>query len=139
MLEVTFGKDWLPISLKAEDKYKINLIGDMSCTSTLTETFYDVGGQTEIPLAEMFREKLGDDPADIDPEDTEDKDGLSALADAVLNTDLSGGLKIRGSLAADMGESKLPELPVDAWLSFDLAKFAFQGLSGRSARGYPPK
>ena len=130
VLEVTFGKDWLPISLKAEDKYKINLIGDMSCTSTLTETFYDVGGQTEIPLAEMFREKLGDDPADIDPEDTEDKDGLSALADAVLNTDLSGGLKIRGSLAADMGESKLPELPVDAWLSFDLAKFAFQGLSG---------
>lgn len=87
----------------------------------------------------MFREKLGDDPTDIDPDDTEDKDGLSALADAVLNTDLSGGLKIRGSLAANMGESELLELPLMRGYPSIWRNSRFKGFRARSARGYPPK
>lgn len=61
-LELTVDADWNPVRLKAEDKYTADksFLGEMSCTSTLTETFYDLGGDTEIPDAEFFRAKLNE-------------------------------------------------------------------------------
>ncbi len=127
-LELTFDKDWNPVSLTAKDKYKIAYgVMNLSCTSTLTETFYDIGKDLEIPGADLFRARLGDDATDIDPDDGE-KDDLSVLADAVLHMDLAGGLKINGALDAATASGTI-SLPVDAWLSFDLEKFASGGLS----------
>lgn len=132
-LELTFKEDWTPVSLTTVDKYKVNYIGTMSCTSTLTETFYDIGKGTPIPDAELFRARLGDDVSEIDPGEIE-KDPLGTLTDALLNMDLSGGVKLRGDLSLNVSGDKLVSLPVDAWLSFDLEKFASEGLSA-SFRG----
>lgn len=54
-LTLTFDGEWNPVSLTAEDEYKIKKIFSMTCRSTLTETFYDIGVPTEIPDAELFR------------------------------------------------------------------------------------
>ena len=129
-MELTFDEDWNPISLKAEDKYKISksFLNNVSCTSTLTETFSEIGKGTEIPDAASFRARLGDDVTDIDPDDVE-KDELTILADALLNMDLPGGIKICGELTANARGSLLLSLPVDGWLSFDIEKLASDGLS----------
>ena len=129
-MELTFDEDWNPISLKAEDKYKISksFLNNVSCTSTLTETFSEIGKDMEIPDAASFRARLGDDVTDIDPDDVE-KDELTILADALLNMDLPGGIKICGELTANARGSLLLSLPVDGWLSFDIEKLASDGLS----------
>ena|GEM_PF-1512635 len=129
-MELTFDEDWNPISLKAEDKYKISksFLNNVSCTSTLTETFSEIGKDMEIPDAASFRARLGDDVTDIDPDDVE-KDELTILADALLNMDLPGGIKICGELTANDRGSLLLSLPVDGWLSFDIEKLASDGLS----------
>ena len=130
-LELKFDENWIPVSLTTTDKYTVNFIGDMSCSSTMTETFYDIGKPTEIPSAELFREKLGDIPDEIVPGgEVNMEDGLAALTDAVMNTDLSGGIKVNGVLAASSAQNKLLSLPVDGWISFDLEKFAAEGLKG---------
>lgn len=132
VLELTFDESWNPVRLTAEDKYKVDFIGEMTCTSTLTETFYDIGKGTEIPDAELFRARLGDDVGDVGGEEVE-KDAAGILADALVNMDLSGGVKIRGDLTANAGEGARVSLPVDAWLSFDLGKFASDGLAASFA------
>ena len=130
-LELKFDENWIPVSLTTTDKYTVNFIGDMTCSSTMTETFYDIGTPTEIPSAELFREKLGDIPDEIVPGgEVNMEDGLAALTDAVTNTDLSGGIKLNGVFEASTAQNKLLSLPVDGWISFDLEKFASEGLNG---------
>lgn len=60
VMELTFDENWNPVSLKAEDKYKISkaFLNNVACTSTLTETFSEIGKGAEIPDADSFREQL---------------------------------------------------------------------------------
>lgn len=130
-MELTFDENWNPVSLKAEDKYKISkaFLNNVSCTSTLTETFSEIGKGTEIPDADSFRARLGDDVTNIVPDDDGERDALTSVADALLNMDLSGGIKLCGELTATGRSGRLFSLPVDGWLSFDIERLASDGLS----------
>lgn len=60
-MEVIMTDDWQPISIKYLDKYtvNINILGTISCTSTLTQTFNDINSNNlKIENEEIFKSKL---------------------------------------------------------------------------------
>ena len=58
-LEVAMTEDFMPVTVKQTDKYSINMIITLNCTSTLVETFERFSDGAEIiPEFEFFKSRI---------------------------------------------------------------------------------
>ena len=118
-LTLTVRKDWTPVSLVTEERYDISIavLGSMSCSQTLTCEFTDFGAQTTIPDTEAFNTAMDSTPSVVDPGTSDSDPALEGLIGALVESDLAGGVALRGTLGAS-GLS----LPIDIGASVDVEK-----------------
>ncbi|MGN1227777.1 MAG: hypothetical protein ACI4TX_03945, partial [Christensenellales bacterium] len=58
-LEITINENWQPLTIKCTDTYKISMLGGLTCTSTLTETFDSINATNlTIPNKDLFASYL---------------------------------------------------------------------------------
>lgn len=67
VLYLTVKSDWTPVKLLVESNYDISIkvLGNLTCTQSLTTEFSDVQGKVEIPSTEEFNAKLGTTPTEV--------------------------------------------------------------------------
>lgn len=119
---ITFNSNWEPMILIAHDDYKIEKgILNLHCNSEITETFKDFGKEISIPNAQKYRDKIGDDASNLD--DEKEIEGNTLLFNTILQMDTSKGIKINGTVDADIA-GKTIILPVDGWMTFDFENYA---------------
>ena len=53
-LELTMDSNFNPITLVCKDEYKVNMLGGLKCSSTITTTFTNINQQIEIPDINFF-------------------------------------------------------------------------------------
>ncbi len=127
---LVFDERFIPISVSTAERYDIEIpfLGAMSCSSTLTETFYDVGGDGELPYLDFFKSHMTDEsggeipdapksPADylanafgayMDGSKTLDLAADIAIGDMALN-----GLKISVDIAEMNVKAQLGNLYIE--------------------------
>lgn len=53
-ITVSMGEDFKPLSVVCEDHYKVALLGGLTCSSTLTTTYGNVGSEITFPELQQF-------------------------------------------------------------------------------------
>lgn len=120
-LTLTVKKDWTPVSLVSEEQYSISVavLGAMDCKQTLTCTFDDFGAETAVPDTEAFNAAMDSTPSVVTPGQETSDPALEGLIGALVESDLAGGVALRGTLDA-FGFA----LPLDIGASVDIDKMA---------------
>lgn len=105
---VTMDKDWIVKTLTTDCEYKVTLnsvLQNMLCTESLTETFYDIGYNGELPYKDFFEKFFNSETSDGN-DDTE----LTAV-DALMGMfePYMGGNKLYANLNVANGDTSLAQ------------------------------
>lgn len=107
---VTMDGNFQVKTLSTDCEYKVPLMGGVNCKESLTETFFDIGYQGDLPEKEFFE---GFFDADISTDEPTDPTALDVLMD-MFAPYISGGEKLNASIGVAKGEQQLVSALISA-------------------------
>ncbi len=105
---LTIDGSYTPLSYSYSAKYTINVavLGDMDCVETCEATFSSFNASVIIPDSEKLYAAINETPSKVDTNEVVDYGDLTVLVSALLDSDLSNGVALAGSL--EVNGYKLP-------------------------------
>ncbi len=103
-LTVRMDENWRVVQTVTDCTYKVDMLGGVTCTESVTENFTDYGKNTPVPNEDFFRSYLDKETTDIKPEQAT---AMDYLTDGFADYITGEPLKIKLGVDADVNGTTL--------------------------------